>query len=240
MTHERESHWDIIAAGMDSDARTFYAGYVGQSVLASLTDLLPGRLDGAAVLDIGCGTGRYFPFFASLGARCQVGVDIGQNLLAICRRRNAAVHVARSDAARLPFADQSFDVVLSMGLIEHFRDPVPILAEFTRLVRSGGVLILETPNALNLVFSLYKIVHRKQLAWERWLGPWNLTRLLERDPRLTPVGSSSAVTMSWSLTRVVAKADLIWPGVASTVIRMERHWPLRHFGSLMFAAARRR
>jgi len=240
MRHERERHWDSIAASMDLDTRIFYASYVGQSVLASLGELLPARLDDAAVLDIGCGTGRYFPFFASLGARCQVGVDIGEKLLAVCRRRNATVHLARSDAARLPFADQSFDIVLSMGLIEHFRDPAPILAEFTRLVRNGGILVLETPNALNLVFSLYKIIHRKELAWEHWLGPWSLARLVEREPRLRLVGSSSAVVMSWLLTRAVAKADITWPGVASAVTWMERHWPLRYFGSLMFVAARRR
>jgi len=228
-----------MAAQMDTEVGAFYASYAGQSVLAALRELLSGSLNGATILDVGCGTGRYFPFFAMLGARSQVGVDIGERLLSLCRQRNAAVHLVHSDTARLPFADQSFDVVLSMGLIEHFRDPVPILAEFTRLVRVGGTLVLETPNAWNLVFTLYKILHRQELAWERWLGPWDLVSLMKQDPRLMLPRFCSAVIMSWLLTRAVAKTSRIWPGAASTLVRLERRFPLRYFGSMMFVAARR-
>jgi ubiquinone/menaquinone biosynthesis C-methylase UbiE len=237
VNRERESHWDAIAAQMSTDIQSFYAGYAGQSVLASLQELLPRQLDGARILDIGCGTGRYFLFLAQLGATHLVGVDVGQNLLTMCHRRDPTIRLTLAKADQLPFANQSFDVVLSMGLIEHYHNPVPVLAEFTRLVRSGGTLILETPNVLNLVFTLYKVINRKRLTWEHWWGPWNLLHLVRQDAQLTPGNVTSSVVMSWLLTRFVAKANRVFPGFTGSLVRVERLWPLRYLGSMMFVSA---
>jgi ubiquinone/menaquinone biosynthesis C-methylase UbiE len=239
VSQEREAHWDRIAAQMASDIETFYASYTGQSMLASLRELLPERLDGARILDIGCGTGRYFPFFAQQGASTLVGVDIGSNLLSACRLRNVTVNLARASAVHLPFADGSFDVVCSLGLIEHFTDPSPVLAEFTRLISLGGTLILETPNMLNPAFTVYKIIHCTRLVWEHWWAPWNLRHLIRQETRLALVKTTSSVLASWLLTRIVAKAGSAYPGVPSALVRIERVWPWRDLGSMMFVSARR-
>ena len=63
----------------------------------------------------------------------------------------ASIRGVCADAcARLPFADASFDVVLSMEGIEHFEHQAGFLRECARVLRPGGWLVLTTPNVLTL------------------------------------------------------------------------------------------
>ncbi len=74
----------------------------------------PGR-----VLEIGCGGGRNARYFA--GAECYAGVDISTSLLARARDRQEpnGIGLVCGDAARLPFADRSFDLVFAVSTIQH-------------------------------------------------------------------------------------------------------------------------
>jgi SAM-dependent methyltransferase len=86
------------------------------------------------LLDLGCGAGTRF--FAARGPT--VGVDVS---LASLRRASALyAAVARADATRLPFADGSFDLVVSADLIGHIppADKPALLAELWRVLRPGG------------------------------------------------------------------------------------------------------
>lgn len=64
----------------------------------------------------------------------------------------------------LPFADGTFDVVTCLEGVEHAHDPFLLLREFARLLRSGGMLILSTPNIHNLRSRL-KFLLRGTLFW---------------------------------------------------------------------------
>jgi SAM-dependent methyltransferase len=93
-------------------------------------------LDGfrGEVLDLGCGSGTRF--FASLGPT--VGVDVSQASLREARGLYAAT--ARADALSLPFADESFDAVVSADLVGHIPvvDKPRLIAEIRRVLRPGG------------------------------------------------------------------------------------------------------
>lgn len=86
------------------------------------------------VLDLGCGGGTRF--FAGLGRT--VGVDVSQASLREARALYAAV--ARADALTLPFADESFDAVLSADLVGHIppADKPRLIGEIRRVLRPGG------------------------------------------------------------------------------------------------------
>jgi ubiquinone/menaquinone biosynthesis C-methylase UbiE len=66
------------------------------------------------------------------------GVDLSAAQLAQARRNHAQVPVVRSNAARLPFADGTFDRVHCSWLLEHLREPVPVLREVHRVLARGG------------------------------------------------------------------------------------------------------
>jgi SAM-dependent methyltransferase len=95
----------------------------------------PGR-----VLDLGCGTGHSFD---ELAPRETVGVDVSEPAL---RGQQRETHVA--DMRRLPFADGSFQAVISSHSIEHVPDPDAVLAEVVRVLEPAGRAVLATPNRL--------------------------------------------------------------------------------------------
>lgn len=99
----------------------------------------------SAVLDIGCGrTGGIERFWRQ--ARVAVGVDPDRGSLAA---RGEGMTVLQSGGEHLPFADASFNVVVSVWVLEHLETPEKVFAEVARVLKPGGHLIFLTPNALN-------------------------------------------------------------------------------------------
>ena len=103
----------------------------------------PSMLRGMSVLDAGCGGGRYSRLVAEHGA-CVTGVDRSRAVdaaAALCRRFSNACFV-QADLLELPFADESFDFVFSIGVIHHCPQPQRAFRELARVVRAGGTLAL--------------------------------------------------------------------------------------------------
>ena len=92
----------------------------------------PLRLGGARVLDFGCGTRPYEPWFRAVGARYE-GADID----------GAHEFVVREDGS-LAAADAAFDMVASFQVLEHVWDLATYLGEARRVLKPGGWLLLST------------------------------------------------------------------------------------------------
>jgi SAM-dependent methyltransferase len=115
--------------------------------LAAYQACLPFIRDGV-VLDGGCGEGHGARYLAA-SARLVVGVDRSWESVRGALRGGARnVVFSRSDLGSLPFRDGSFDVVCSFQVLEHLRQPVPLLREAVRVLRPSGLAILTTPNRL--------------------------------------------------------------------------------------------
>ena len=69
-----------------------------------------------------------------------------------------------ADARKMPFSAESFDFVYSVGLLEHFEDPMALLAEQYRVLRTGGYLMVQVPQKYSLYTALKKVLIR--------LGKW--------------------------------------------------------------------
>ncbi|MDP9798205.1 2-polyprenyl-6-hydroxyphenyl methylase/3-demethylubiquinone-9 3-methyltransferase [Catenuloplanes nepalensis] len=103
----------------------------------------PASRDGAVLVDVGCGAGLLAPHVAGHGYR-HVGVDLSAAALAQARARG--VTPVRADAARLPLPVAVADVVVAGELLEHVPDLPATVAELCRVLRPGGLLVLDTLN----------------------------------------------------------------------------------------------
>jgi SAM-dependent methyltransferase len=104
------------------------------------TGLEPGDLAGKVVLDAGCGMGRYLRIAAESPARLIVGVDLSRAVVAAGELTEGMTHVAivRGDLLRLPFAPGTFDLIYSLGVIDHTPDPRAAFLALARTLKPGG------------------------------------------------------------------------------------------------------
>jgi SAM-dependent methyltransferase len=104
-----------------------------------------GDVAGLDVLDAACGTGRYAFRLAEGGARV-AGMDATPEMLARARQtadeRGLTLDLRDGDLHALPFGEESFDLVVSGLALCHVPDLSPVMAEFARVLRPGGRLVI--------------------------------------------------------------------------------------------------
>jgi malonyl-CoA O-methyltransferase len=93
------------------------------------------------ILDLGCGSGLFLGALAKRG-RLIVGVDSSPEMLEIAKRRPTRAALLLADADHLPFADQSFDVVVSVTLLQNMPNPEITVREAARVMKLGGIMAL--------------------------------------------------------------------------------------------------
>lgn len=133
------------------ERRNIFAAELCRYRYLGLENFLPG----ARVIDVGCGTGhRVIPLAMHLGVKEYVGIDhstASLNVAAELAReldfRN--VTLAESDLFDLPYADASFDVVISQGVLHHTSDPYRGFRELVRICRPGGFVNIFLYNKWN-------------------------------------------------------------------------------------------
>ena len=104
-------------------------------------------LEGARVLEAGCGTGLILRRLAERAASAS-GVDLSGGMLA--QARDKRLVVAQATLERLPFPDAAFDLVCSFKVLAHVRAIEAALAELARVTRPGGTMVLEFYNTHSL------------------------------------------------------------------------------------------
>lgn len=102
-------------------------------------------------LEAGCGPG-YWMFLLNNDARISlsVGVDISDCLAEAEQYKKkhelGLPHFIKSDILKLSFKPESFSFITSLGVVEHFKDPKLPIMEMKKMLKSGGILFLNTPN----------------------------------------------------------------------------------------------
>ena len=105
-----------------------------------MAQYLSGRKPGVA-LDAACGTGRFAEFLSRCGHRV-IGVDSSPDMLAYARRRVPDVEFRLGELDPLPLPDDSVDVIVCALALVHVPRLEPVLAEFARVLRPGGDLVI--------------------------------------------------------------------------------------------------
>ncbi len=137
-----ESLWEAIPEGLPpADAHLREAFLLDHVAVAGER---AGRVP--RVLDIGCGEGHFAAALLRAGSEV-VAADVAAEPLSRARSRHPALDLRLVEPeAKLPFEDTSFDVVWAGETIEHVADTAQWLSELRRVLRSGGLLLISTPD----------------------------------------------------------------------------------------------
>lgn len=142
-----QSHWD---AAHDSPVRLRLPIRLNPFVL-NITRLLKRRVKpGDRYIEIGCAPGKLLAWVSSVLKADAAGLDYSEAGILQCRTLFKALKLD-IDLYHEDFFDhqlplESFDVVSSFGVIEHFDDAAPIVKRHIDLVKAGGVAIMMVPN----------------------------------------------------------------------------------------------
>ncbi|HYP13075.1 MAG TPA: class I SAM-dependent methyltransferase, partial [Bryobacteraceae bacterium] len=131
------------------------------------------RIEPGPVLDVGCGGGLLPRLLRQLGFRA-IGLDLSQKAAALAWQSNE-VPVVCADLSNVPFPQGGFAAVTMFHVLEHLYDPAAYLQAAHKLLRPGGTLIVQVPNAASWQFLLFG---------DRWNGldvPRHLVNYRSRD-----------------------------------------------------------
>ena len=109
----------------------------------------------ARILDIGCGAGLLTNPLATEGYNV-TGIDLSKSSLEVARKFDASNKVLYlcANAYDLPFLPESFDVVCATDLLEHVENPLKVIQQASRVLRSGGIFFFHTFNRTLLSYLL--------------------------------------------------------------------------------------
>jgi ubiquinone/menaquinone biosynthesis C-methylase UbiE len=115
-------------------------------------------LSGKAVLEIGCGMGTHAAMLARAGARL-TAIDLTERAVATVTRRfeifQLSGRIQHADSEQLPFADASFDMIWSWGVIHHSSSTERCFTEITRVLKPGGRILVMVYYRPSLVYYLH-------------------------------------------------------------------------------------
>ena len=133
------SFWDKNAARYDRFMRRDAAAY------EQLYDLLRPLVRGRTVLEAATGTGLIARNIVC-GAGSIEATDLSPEMIAQAKRNSfsAKLHFSVADLLQLPYADQSFDVVIAANVLHVIPEPEAALAELRRVLKENGVLVVPT------------------------------------------------------------------------------------------------
>jgi len=121
---------------------------------------LPAR---ARILDAGCGSGRNMVELARHGT--VTGVELSATSVALARARSVG-EVIEGSVLQMPFESASFDLAVSLDVIEHLADDLAALRELRRVVAPGGALLITVP-AYQWLWSGHDVVNHHHRRYTR-------------------------------------------------------------------------
>ena len=130
MNDVEDKHWWFV--GRRAILESFLQGIIEKSKIKNQK---------SKILDVGCGTGANLEMLKQYGEA--EGVDVSDDALEFCRKKGLKVH--KGLAEELPFADETFDLVTALDVVEHLDDDIAGLKEMHRILKKDGKTLIFVP-----------------------------------------------------------------------------------------------
>ena len=151
-TSERELHEYVAEVEGHESQVTGVVGYFYKMYRAEVLARV-GAAHGRDILEVGCGEGMMFDG-TSTGP-----VQMDVSMTRVARASGKCRLLLCADGYQLPFAAESFAVVLLVAVLEHTREPWRVLAEARRVLKPGGRVVMVVPN--DVTMSVGRLLLRK-------------------------------------------------------------------------------
>lgn len=142
LPQEMQQHTYAIMNRVE-DSHWWYVGRraILESFLRGIVQNLQSEIQNPKILDVGCGTGGNLEMLLKFGAA--EGVDVSDEALEFCKSKGLKAH--KGLAEKLPFANESFDIVTALDVVEHLDDDIAGLREMYRVLKAGGKTLIFVP-----------------------------------------------------------------------------------------------
>lgn len=118
------------------------------------------------VLDVGCAMGGFLDFLSKKGIKDLSGIDLTQKYVAYAKR-NGRFTIKPGNAEAIPFADDSFDIIVMDQVMEHLAEPAKAFQEAKRVLVDGGLFCIGIPDAARygdtFFFDFYWFIMREHI-----------------------------------------------------------------------------
>lgn len=130
------------------------------------------------VLEAGCGTGEGLIAFSK--DHDTYGLDISEKALELAKEN--CKHPVKGDIFKIPFPENTFDLVFNSGVLEHFKEPNNLKAakEMVRVTKKGGLVVIILPNAYCIWYRIYKKIAQLLKQYEFGYEEEYSTKRLEK------------------------------------------------------------
>lgn len=180
LNHESQPEiWDRFWKRKDQ------AFVTNNALLNCINKIMGGDINGKKLLEVGCGKASDSIALAKMGAACYV-LDFSNSALSVsgnlAEGQEVTIISVMADAKTLPFRNNSFDLVFSQGLIEHYQPPDVLLSEQKRVVKPGGFVLIDVPQLISLQAISKRMlmrINRWPFGWERDYTESQIKRLLK-------------------------------------------------------------
>lgn len=176
--------------------------YPNQQVIDHILYLFSGKINNINILEVGAGSGSDSAFLSKLGAKVTI-LDFSPQSIkiakTIAKKENVELKTILSDCKKIPLRSNSYDLVFSVGLVEHFKNPAPVIKEQIRLIKNKGFLLIDIPQKYNLYTIVKKIrmlTGTFHFGWETEYSKPQLKKLFHPYPQMklvTIYGRDSAI-----------------------------------------------
>ncbi len=174
----KEKFYDTIAADFDQIMNMYDTNRRIEVLFDDFLDTE--NLTGKSILDGGCGTGWFTKKAIARGAQV-TSLDIAPKLVQLTKQKNPHTDPVCGSVLALPFADNTFDFVISSDVIEHTPNPYQATKELLRVLKPKGKLGLTVPNKSVWYFSVVlanALGFRKYQGYENWVPYYKFKKFL--------------------------------------------------------------
>ncbi len=180
--------------------RAVHKSYTPHShIVQQILSQLNYNVAGLRILEVGAGSGRDSWLLSKYGAQSYA---LDYATAKMIRKKFYSNYLPliciQADGESLPFKDDSFDLVFSQGLIEHFREPEKLIKEQIRVLKKQGYLVIDAPQT----YSLYNVYKTVLLYFDNWPMVWE---------RSYSVQDMKKIGKKYSLKLVKLSGWDVWP-----------------------------